>query len=439
MKLLATPADRDRLAAAKSAVLLVGSYDGSGNYGDVLQLAGALATVRALADRPLPVAVVEHETAAHHARLVERFPELFAGAAFAFFEDGRGEPVDGLCELPAGGAPERSVLHLYGGGYLNHWWAGRKIEHCEAAGRLAGGRALPVTASGLQVADGAIGPAGPAHEPLAGASWIGLRDATSLEIASANLTGPQPPQLRLTGDDAIPLIVSSGSRESAPVVNFHLNLSGWISDDPERLELRVVRLLCALADGAGQPLELQPVVAYEDPRISERGELERFFDRHADTLRAHDLTVAAPLDVLDDAAHGGLERFRRARMTVGCSYHVTLTSLLARIPAVLLSDNAYYDQKAAGLRGLFDLAPGLLGVAGTVDDAALASRTLADGAARQDLVTALGEGAERVVALHDAARELLLGALGAGLERSGSTPRDATRPVDREVPAEDVI
>jgi hypothetical protein len=46
---------------------------------------------------------------------------------------------------------------------------------------------------------------------------------------------------------------------------------------------------------------------------------------------------------------------RQASLTLSCSYHVALTSLMLEVPAVLLSNNPYYAQKAAGLREDFEL------------------------------------------------------------------------------------
>ncbi len=48
---------------------------------------------------------------------------------------------------------------------------------------------------------------------------------------------------------------------------------------------------------------------------------------------------------------------RRSNLTLSCSYHVALTSLLLEVPTVLISDNPYYEQKAAGLREAFGLPP----------------------------------------------------------------------------------
>lgn len=48
-----------------------------------------------------------------------------------------------------------------------------------------------------------------------------------------------------------------------------------------------------------------------------------------------------------------------ASLTLSCSYHVALTSLMLEVPAVLIGDNPYYEQKAAGLSEAFGLPPEL--------------------------------------------------------------------------------
>ena len=158
--LYATRADRRRLRKARSAVLMVGSYDGSGNFGDVLQLAGAIETVTRLPGSPLPVAIVERATRASHSSLLERFPDQLGGAIYAHFDDGLGPAHSRLVELATGMAPAGSVLYLYGGGYLNHWWGDRKVALSEAAEQLAGDGALPLVASGQQVDEGPIAEGG---------------------------------------------------------------------------------------------------------------------------------------------------------------------------------------------------------------------------------------------------------------------------------------
>ena len=351
--LWASAADRRRIEDADSSVLLVGSYDGSGNFGDVLQAATAIETVGGLPGSPLPIAVVERETHGHHGALLERHPALLGGAAFVHYHEG-GEAEDELVEVAAGTAPRRSALYLYGGGYLNAWWGARKAAHAAAAERLSGGGPLPVVASGLQVEERAVAAGGVAHGLLSRAGWIGARDAFSLDHVRAHVDCP----VELSGDDAVPHL-RFPPVPIEPVVNLHVNAGGWVSEDPVSLADRIAGLLRRFAEVSPEPLELQPAIAYEDPRVSERRAVSAMLEEHGESLEAAGFSLVEPVDMLDDATGNELRRFRRARMTVACSYHVTLASRLAGVPALLLADNEYYRQKAAGLRELFGRQEGL--------------------------------------------------------------------------------
>jgi hypothetical protein len=405
-------------------VLLVGGYDGSGNYGDVLQLATAIETVRRLPDSPLPVAVVELETQAHHAFLERRHHAYLEEAAFVHYSDG--EPsADRLVKLAPGAAPPRSVLYLYGGGYLNHRWGDRKVAHVAAVERLAGGAPLQVAASGLQLDEPMVVPGGAGHDLLSRASWVGVRDVDSLKHARSQVAGLRTDRIELVGDDAVPFLRSeSPPSAAAGAVNLHVNDGVWVSGDPGKTMQRIIAFLCELGRSAGMPLDLQPVIAYEDPRVSERRLVSELLEEHGDRLREGGLFATDQLDVLEDATDRGLTRFRRARLTVSCSYHVTLTSLLSGIPAVLIAENDYYRQKAAGLRDLFDLKPGLLGVRGTPADAAAAVEVLVDGASRDAFIDHLHTRSRQVVARYERGRVALMAALVDGL-RSSPAPAGA--------------
>lgn len=414
--LWASPADLQRLADADSALFLVGSYDGSGNYGDLLQVATAIETVNRLPGRPLPLVIVERETRGHHEVLMRRYAASFQRAAFAFFSDSE-EPIEGLVDLATfQGGPMCAALYFYGGGYLNSWWGARKAAHATAAERLAGAGTLPVAASGLQVDEPAIGPGGPAHEHLSRAAWIGVRDVHSLRYMRHQVPVAAD-RTELAGDDALPFL-DREPIESQPIVNLHVNDGSWVSDDPAPIGGKVVALLRELGGAAGEPLELQPVIAYEDPRVSERSVVTSLLDHQGEQLQDAGLTPVEPLDILDDALANDLSRFRRARLTVSCSYHVTLTSLLAGIPVVLLAQNDYYAQKAAGLRDLFDLGPTLVGVPGTAEDAAAAIEALVEGPARAKLIAHLRNRSRQVAERFERGRAVLSAALADSLALS---------------------
>jgi len=413
-----SPLDKQRLAEAESALFLVGGYDGSGNYGDILQLASAIETAGGLPDSPLIVPIVERETIGYHRELTGRHEGVFGQAAFAFFQDSPEEAAeDDLIPVkPADMGAARSLVYAYGGGFLNAWWGDRKAAHVAAAEQLAGGRALPVVASGLQLDETAVSSGGAAHELLSRALWIGVRDADSLGHVRRQVPAAAG-RVELAGDDALPFLRHLQTK-AAPVVNLHLNDGGWIGDEPQSIRDGVVSLLRGLGEAADEPLKVQPVVAYEDPRVSERQIVSGLLEQLRSELEGAGLTVGEPLDVLEDALDNDLASFRRARLTVSCSYHVTLTSLLAGIPAVLLARNDYYSQKAAGLRDLFQLGPSRVGVAGGADSAPAAVDALVDGPPRVELVSHLRNESRRVAARFERGRAALRMALGAGLELS---------------------
>lgn len=414
--LMATPGDRQRLANAKSALFLIGSYDGSGNYGDVLQLAGAIETASRLPGSPLVVAVAERETRGHHDELARRHGELFGEAAIAFFAEEAGDAGDDLVPLVASEPPAGALVYLYGGGYLNEWWGARKAAHVAAVEELAGGRRLPLVASGLQVEEKAVAPGGIAHELLARASWVGVRDVGSLEHVRRWIPSLAD-RVELAGDDALPFLAQPPI-EPGPLVNLHVNDGSWISDEPESLRRRIVALVRELGAATDEQLELQPVIAYEDPRVAESDIVAALLEQHRAEIEAAGLRLAEPLDVLEDAAHNELAKFRRARLTVCCSYHVSLTSLLAGIPVVLVAQNGYYAQKAAGLRNLFELEPGQVGVSGGAGDTRAAIEALLDGPARTDLVAHLQDRSQGVTERFERSRAALALALADGQKQA---------------------
>lgn len=413
--LLASPENRRRLTEADATLFLVGGYDGSGNYGDVLQLATAIETAAGLPGSPLVVPIVEHLTRDHHDALMQRYGQRFAAAAFAYFLDDGMEPRENLAELPPLESA-KAALYIYGGGHLNGWWGDRKLAHCQAAQELAAGPALPVVASGLQVDEAIVAPGGVAYETLARASWLGARDIDSHAYLSRQFGGSTA-EVVLAGDDAVPFLTRRQT-DSDPVVNVHINSGTWVSEEPESLEERIATLLRELGRASTTGFELQPVIAYEDPRVSEREIAGAFVETEGGSLEGAGFVLAEPLDILDDALEHGLSTFRRARLTVCCSYHVALTSLLAGIPTVLLAQNAYYEQKSKGLRNLFQLEPGLVGIPGSPADVKPAVEALLEGPRRTAHLAHLGRHSKQVIERFERGRAALSVALTEALARS---------------------
>ena len=366
-QLFADPATADELAAGSAVALLVGSYDGSGNFGDIAQLEGALGALAPLGDRLLALPVLElgaadrYRDPAHAPRGAER--------VLYFDPSGRGEP--GLTRLRARVGPGLGVCWLYGGGYLNGLWGARKLAMLGACEALLGGAGGIVRlASGLQVDAGWMESLPlESQQMLRRFDLLGSRDPESTATLAA-LGGDST--LVETGDEALAAFARlrpprTADGEEQPSVNLHFADHDWVTEDPGRLGAFVADLLAALAR-RGVATRFRPLLAYADSVTDERAALRRLADRCGagiELLEPRLLRTAG----LEELAHD----LGRARLTISCSYHVSLVSLMLGAPTVLLADNPYYQQKAAGLRAGFDL-PAELGAASREDPEAVAGR-----------------------------------------------------------------
>jgi hypothetical protein len=131
----------------------------------------------------------------------------------------------------------------------------------------------------------------------------------------------------------------------------HVGGEGWISESAERIAELFGDFLAELGRRAGLPVVAHPLIAYLDRHIDERPQVARL---EAACAR-RSIGFAEP-EVLRPARLAAISpELRRAALTLSCSYHVALTSLMLEVPALLLRDNAFYEQKAGGLADAFGL------------------------------------------------------------------------------------
>jgi hypothetical protein len=328
-------------APSGHVLLLVGGYDGSGNYGDMVQLQAVLELLAALGPAVTPVPVIELAYARGHEALAAASPQLGA-VPVAHYDSGEAGPPPGFERLALAPDAASGGLYLYGGGYLNASWGARKLDMARTAEEVVRAAGIPLAApvsSGLQVeARWAEALDGPPRELLERLAPFGVRDERSLPAFAADAL--------LTGDDAVGVLAAhagTAAPDAGLRVNVHLQDETWVTAEPDALLGFVSELLRALEAAAGERVTVQPVIAYEDGRITERPLAERLG-------AAAEPLVLRPGDLGDSLAQVG-----RAALTISCSYHVALTSDLVGVPAALLAGNPYYEQKAAGLRALFAL------------------------------------------------------------------------------------
>lgn len=347
-ELLATPETARALAEAGAVAFLVGSYDGSGNYGDIAQLDGALRMLGKLDGSLLILPVLERQFATTHRTLANDL--LHQLEHVLYFDDGAGEFDDGLVSLTPPGLGF-ALSYLYGGGFLNPSWGERKLAMLRAVEEtMQGAAAVTRIASGQQVDAGWIaGLEDGDARLLASFEMLGARDdvsARALSQLGREIFAPN------TGDDAVG-VIAAGSVEhgKGAEVNVHIAEHEWVTSRPDEVRDFDVGLLAELSRLAERPLRVRPLLAYLDPRIDERPGLERFAAACEERgIEVGEPRVLRPASIAELAPELG-----SALLTVSCSYHVALTSLLLAVPAVILRDNPYYDQKARGLLGDFAL------------------------------------------------------------------------------------
>jgi polysaccharide pyruvyl transferase WcaK-like protein len=348
--LLASPETARALTEADSVALLVGGYDGSGNYGDLALLDGALEITNQLEPPLLTLPVIERQYAQTHgvigSELIHRSEHVL------YFDDGSGDFEDELVPTVPGELAF-AFSYLYGGGYLNPSWGARKLAMLRAVEQLvARARQITRIATGQQV-DAAWIAGLPRDDArlLASFEFLGGRDEASARALGQLGSAVAPTN---TGDDAVGILsraVDDLAGAALDVVNVHIAEHEWVTDDPDALRIFDVGLLEELARLGGRPLRVRPLVAYLDPRVDEEPGLARFAAACAERgIELDEARVLRPAGLAADA--GDLSR---AVLTISCSFHVALTSLLLGVPAVLLRNNPYYDQKARGLLADFEL------------------------------------------------------------------------------------
>jgi polysaccharide pyruvyl transferase len=417
-RLFATPQTASEVAAARAVVVLIGGYDGSGNYGDLLQFDATTGMLARFDPQILLLPVLERSRLADH-RAVEG-DLLHPPPRALFFDPGdAGQQDDRLVPVPAPAEPAFAAFYLYGGGYLNPSWGARKLAMLHAAEDLlltdAAVRVCRLS-SGLQASPEWIAELEPAsRERLRSFELLGARDPVSAEALEALGSGGA---ILDTGDDSIGVLRNldpPAAREDDDRVRLNVHIAGhpWVTERPEAIADFYADFMEELGRCSGRQVIAQPLIAYRDRYVEEGPMVERL----RATCATRGVPVAEPPLLLRPVGLAdSMAAMRGAVLTLSCSYHVALTSLLLGVPAALLSDNGYYEQKAAGLTDAFDLAASF--AVSTRADPRARARELAtvvlDPGLDSPLRRELAFGAARMGERRAAAEAELLARLGSG-------------------------
>jgi polysaccharide pyruvyl transferase WcaK-like protein len=411
LPLVATPETSQALADARVVAILVGGYDGSGNYGDIAQLDAGLQLLKPLEPELLVLPVVERRFRQTHREMLATFQQPFDHALF--FDPERAWE-DELLPIAAPTDLAAAAIYLYGGGYLNPSWGERKLAMARVAEDLLRGAGVtdPVRlASGLQVDPAWLSSVAAGDlDLLRSFELLGARDPLSAraltELGSAGT-------VLETGDDAVgavPVIAAMGGRldSSAELqVNLHFADHEWAGGRSDELRDVTIDLIEELGRRADRTVRVRPLIAYLDGRIDERPGLAAI----SAAATGRGIEVEEPRVMRPAGLEEDLPELQDAAATISCSYHVALTSLLLGVPTVVFADNDYYRQKAAGLVGPFGL-PSSFAFAPGSDPALVAGAILDGGDRMREEIAAGGKELRRVRA---GAETELLGRLTRGL------------------------
>jgi hypothetical protein len=372
---LCDEATRAALARPAQRVLLIGSYGGYSNFGDILQLKGAIRWHREHS-RLEPVVVADPDALpdGEFGGLMRRWLGV---QEIVFWSprplDARAAGLDWIVEPPA-----IAHLHVYGGGFLNRRWGHCVVQAIEDAHRfwgvghyvLTGQQVDPVFATELRE-----------HFARFRPDLFGGRDALSVELVEpfGIPTGYSFDDAMVALDSTADLLRPRGVDESATLL-LHMNLSHYAlgeADARRRLAEHlhaVAGRVQALAPGGSVRLVL--LHAYSDRRSQEIvdslgavQQLEHAFGfMHYEVLDLAQMALRLWTDDPPPAVplHG--------RLALASSYHVTLLCSLLGVPCYLMTENEYYQQKRAGLAQTADFASFIAAPAPICLDAQRAAR-----------------------------------------------------------------
>lgn len=341
--------DFARLYSAEALAFIVSGYDGSGNFGDVIIAEEDVAAVSG-SGNILPVLVVDPRNLERIEACRSSSPAL--RDALVLFAGAPGSVTPGADRLLSLEVPPAAptALLMAGGGYVNERWGPVHLEMLEAVRTWlsAGSHPSSIQAPllfGLQVAPAAFEGALGDHfaELVARSSGVGVRDPGSLRRVQAAL--PQfAEKAFLSGDDAVfALLAPDPASPATPAISIHFSQKLHAAGSAD-LIIEALKLTPCV------PPRINLVAGHEDLYVSEAEQQNEAAFRLKEA--GFEVERLAGLVNTGDV----LTRIAAGSVTISCSYHIALASLVNGVPAILLADDPHYFEKHAGLAELFGLS-----------------------------------------------------------------------------------
>lgn len=330
-------------------VILFGGYLGYNNFGDILQLKGAIKYHTNIS--MLEPVIVCQVGSIPDRDFLTRLRKWFGVRAFIFVQD---QPVE-LALLNMHLIDQFLTienLHVYGGGFLNRMWGDYCLKLIE--GLIENFRASNYIVSGQQI-DAELANRLKTHFEKYRPKLIGARDFISQKII--NSIGFK---CEFSFDDASNIIEAwarrkpENSREKEGLF-IHLNTSKYTwnnSEDYRKEHNRITQILKKSAErfGSFEPVFLS---AYSEYRIEVKDTMATIISME-DALPFLDYRVMdiAHMALLHNPFNTDIDSnlaMLREGVGISSSYHTSIFCNMLGIPCYLLSENIYYNQKKEGL------------------------------------------------------------------------------------------
>ena len=327
-----------------SKVILLGSYLGYSNFGDILQLKGAIKFHREHTNLE-PVVVCALQSISDDT-FINKIRKWFGIKAIIFIDE-EAYDVSLLHLQPIREARTIEYFHLYGGGFLNVMWGDYYISFIE--GLINSFKINNYIVTGQQI-DSKYVSSLQAHFQRFPPRIVGGRDYNSVDII--NKMGIP---VDFSFDDAIEIISTWVTRRPINKIKtktgnilIHINTSSYT----EAHNNIVIDNLNAVINKYPYH-EAVLLQVYDDCRLDVRDTLFSVVNMEDKfpflNYKVVDLAKMAlqvdPYDTVDDANL----MFLDGELAVSSSYHTTIFCNLLGIPCYLISLNDYYQQKRHGL------------------------------------------------------------------------------------------
>ncbi|MGC8494791.1 MAG: hypothetical protein ACP5SH_23960 [Syntrophobacteraceae bacterium] len=340
------------LVQANSLAFMIGGYDGNHNFGDILQMIGALNTLTPFKPHLTPAVIIEQNCLVSHRQVLSAWEDSLDGVAFIFFGDHECELPDGLIPLPHLANPTVNILYAYGGCYFNRRLGDRKQTMISSlyawlADSNTDASKIVSLITGVQVDEWIL------SQTKCGA-WL---DHSLLlrcrDVDSANILKKRLQHVDLGPDDAMPPLLKATqvknikqSDESPIRIGVHLNIPSYSVQDGNAQSGLLSSLLQDLHTTQSKGIVVVPIY-YDEDEVLESKYFEALF------AQLHHLDIA-----IDHAINLGfgksVDKLASLDSLLCCSYHIAMSACLSGVRTVLIVSNEYYAQKLNALRQWFD-------------------------------------------------------------------------------------